>query len=85
MDYGKLNDRRDDGEEVEEGNDEEETEIPEAKNSVTMMVLQESLKSSVWAYQVDRKGAAEDWVAPQVVHDLETVGLQKEFVVIKSD
>ena len=82
MDYGQFTDKIDNGGEVNENADDVEEDTSEAKTSVIMMVMQECLKSSIWAYQVDRKGAAEEWIAPQVLHDLETID---EYVVIKSD
>ena len=56
-----------------------------AETAMTMLVMQESQCSSVWAYAVEKKGASEEWIAPQILEDMETVGLQGEKVVMKSD
>ena len=53
---------------------------------MTVMVMMETLCSSVWAYALDGKGAASaDWLARQVVEDIETVGLSKERIITKTD
>ena len=53
---------------------------------MTTMVMLETLCSSVWSYAIDAKGAASlDWLANQVVQDIETVGLSKERIMMKSD
>ena len=54
-----------------------ESAIERVKKSLTVLVAQESLCRSVWAYAVKSKGAKEDWVISQICEDLETVGLQK--------
>ena len=81
MDYAKLTEVIDD--EVEDGQDGDEVEG--AENSQTMLVMQESQHTSVWSYAVERKGASEEWLVPQLLDDLETVGLQEDRVVAKSD
>ena len=58
---------------------------PGAGDSATVLVVQESVCRSVWAYAVDRKGATEEWVVSQVAEDLDTVGLRNDRVIIKSD
>ena len=73
-----------------EGTDEEEigdkgSSMQRAETSLTMLVMQESQCRSVWAYAVEHKGSREDWIAHQVVEDLETVGLRNDRVVLKSD
>ena len=79
MDYAQLteNSRTD----VEVVGDEEVS----SENSLTMLVMQESQCRSVWAYAVEHKGSAEEWLAPLVVEDLETVGLKEEKLTVKSD
>ena len=54
-------------------------------HSVTVLVLQESAHRSVWAYQVQSKGASEAWVVDQILEDLDTIGLRNDRVVVKSD
>ena len=79
MDYGFLHEE----ETVKEGEHGTET---EAKVSMTVMVMLETMCSSVWAYALEGKGAASvDWFAQQVVVDIETVGLAKERVITKTD
>ena len=56
-----------------------------SKSSITVLVMQESECRSVWAYQVKHKGASETWVIDQIAEDLETVGLQNDRVIVKSD
>ena len=79
MDYGYLHEE----ETVKEGEHGKEV---ESKVSMTVMVMMETLCSSVWAYALDGKGAASvDWLARQVVEDIETVGLSKERIITKTD
>ena len=52
---------------------------------MTVLVMQESQHRSVWAYPVDKKGATEEWLSAQILEDLETMGLQGEKIVLKSD
>ena len=69
MDYGFLH-------EEETVTEDEHGQAKEAKVSMTVLVMLETLCSSVWAYATEGKGAVSvDWVAQQVVEDLETVGL----------
>ena len=65
-----------DGEETVEGQD---------GQAITVLVMQESQCQSVWAYVVQSKGASEAWVVDQVAEDLDTVGLKRDRIVIKSD
>ena len=65
--------------------DEEPAGEEDSTQSVTMLVMQESEHKSVWAYQVEHKGASEAWVLDQIVEDLDTVGLRNEKIVMKSD
>ena len=51
----------------------------------TILVMQESQNRSVWAYNVQSKGASEAWVIDQIIEDLDTVGLRNDRVVVKSD
>ena len=80
MDYCYLTDKSGE-EEGEEGKGDEES----AGESATVLVVQESVCRSVWAYMVDRKGAAEDWAVNQIADDLDTVGLRGDRIIIKSD
>ena len=57
-----------------------------AVTSMTVLVMQETLCSSVWAYALESKSAAaETWMVDQVVDDIGTVGLAKERIIVKSD
>ena len=79
MDYGFLHEE----ETVKES--EHGTEV-DANISMTMMIMLETKYSSVWAYALDGKGAASlDWLANQVVEDMDTVGLAQERVITKTD
>ena len=79
MDYGYLH-------EEETVTTEEHGQKVEAKVSMTAMVMLETMCSSVWAYAIDAKGSSSlDWLARQVVGDLETVGLSQERIIAKSD
>ena len=79
MDYGYLH-------EEETVTTEEHGQKVEAKISMTAMVMLETMCSSVWAYAIDAKGSSSlDWLARQVVSDLETVGLSQERIIVKSD
>ena len=79
MDYGFLHEE----ETVTEGEHGKET---QAKVSMTVMVMLETLCKSVWAYAVEGKGAISvDWLAQQVVEDIQTVGLANERIITKTD
>ena len=79
MDYGFLHEE----ETVRESEHGTET---EAKVSMTVMVMMETLCSSVWAYALEGKGASSlDWLAQQVVADIESVGLANERIITKTD
>ena len=79
MDYGFLHEE----ETIKEG--EHGSEV-EAKVSMTVMVMLETLCSSVWAYAIEAKGATSlDWLASKVVEDIETVGMSKERIITKTD
>ena len=79
MDYGFLHEE----ETVQEG---EHGKQVESKVSVTVMLMLETLCSSVWVYVIDGKGASSvDWLAQQVVDDIETVGLAKDRIITKTD
>ena len=54
-------------------------------SSLTVLVMQESMCSSVWAYAVESKGATEEWAVHQICEDLETVGLKNDRIIVKSD
>ena len=76
MDYCFLTERADDD------NTEQD---PGAGDSVTVLVVQESVCRSVWAYAVGKKGSTEDWAVNQVAEDLDTVGLRNDRIIMKSD
>ena len=79
MDYGYLH-------EEETVVEDDHGEKKEAKISLTTMVMVETMNASVWAYALDAKGTSTlDWLARQVVEDLETVGLNKEKIITKTD
>ena len=79
MDYGFLHEEEtvtedDHGKEV------------QSRISVTIMVMLETLCSSIWAYAIEGKGAVSlDWLAEKVIEDIETVGLAKERIITKTD
>ena len=52
---------------------------------MTMLVMQESEFQIVWAYPVEKKGSSEVWITGQLIEDLETIGLQGDRIVLKSD
>ena len=80
MDYAHLT------KDIEESSGEHgEKESADAKGSITTLVMQESQHSSLWAYAVEHKGAAEDWLVTQVLEDIGTIGLKNEKLVLKSD
>ena len=55
------------------------------ENSLTALVMKETLCGSVWAYALQSKSVAEDpWIAEQLVDDLCTIGMAKERIVMKS-
>ena len=75
MDYGYLT-----------ANNEDVTEDKGGKDSVTCLVMKETMGGSLWAYAVRHKGALEEpWLAKQIMFDLDTVGLANERFVAKSD
>ena len=58
----------------------------EEKTSLTTLVMKESECKSLWAYPVMSKGAAnEPWVVKLILHDLDTIGLSRERIIIKND
>ena len=70
-----------------EGVDAKETEHTEATvvaTIKTVLLMVETLCHSLWAYPVQSKGAAEQWVIEQIAEDLETVGLANERIIIKA-
>ena len=53
---------------------------------MTALIMKESECKSVWAYPVMHKGAAnEPWVVKQILHDIDTIGLSKERIIMKND
>ena len=64
----------------------EHTESEEAKVSLAVLVLKETMCDPVWAYALKSKSVAEDhWVADQIVDDLNTIGMAKDRIIVKSD
>ena len=63
----------------------EHVESVRATISMTVLVMAETLCRSVWAYAVGQKGAADAWVAEQIVEDLEVIGLTGERIIVKTD
>ena len=79
MDYGFLH-------EEEVTVESEHGQEVESKTSMTIMVMLETLCSSVWGYAIEGKGAVSvEWLAQQVVEDIETVGLAAERIITKTD
>ena len=64
--------------------EDEHVEEVKANISMTILVMVETMCRSIWAYVVEHKGS-DEWVAEQIVDDLETVGLANERIVIKAD
>ena len=79
MDYGFLH-------EEEVTVESEHGQEVESKTTMTIMVMLETLCSSVWGYAIEGKGAVSvEWLAQQVVEDIETVGLAAERIITKTD
>ena len=57
----------------------------EAKVSMTVLVVIESLFRSLWAYAVQCKGSRDERLAEQIAEDLETIGFCGERLIIKAD
>ena len=72
-------------EDVNAKEDDEHVESVQAKVSLTVLVMAETLCRSVWAYAVSVKGSGEAWIAGQIADDLETVGLAQERIIVKAD
>ena len=54
--------------------------------SLTALVMKETMCDSVWAYALKSKSVAEDpWVADQIVHDLNTIGMGQNRIIAKTD
>ena len=62
----------------------EHVEEVKASVSMTILVMVETMCRSIWSYVVEHK-ESDDWVAEQIVDDLEMVGLANERIVIKAD
>ena len=78
LDYCFLTDRRPDLPEQQEEDDD--------GDSLTNLVMKETLCGSVWAYVLQSKSVGSDpWIAEQLVDDMNTIGMARERVVIKSD
>ena len=64
----------------------EDSKLEDSRTSLTALVMKESECKSVWAYPVMHKGAAnEPWVVKQILHDIDTIGLSKERIIMKND
>ena len=60
--------------------------VESEEESLTALVMKETLCGSVWAYALKSKSVGEDpWVTDQLVDDLCTIGLARERLVVKSD
>ena len=46
-----------------------ESEQSKASESLAILVMQESMCRSVWAYAVESKGAKEEWLVEQILED----------------
>ena len=63
----------------------EEEKIDESK-ARTVLVMKDSLVESIFAYVVSKKGAThEEWLAQQMLDDLDSLGLNRARIVMKSD
>ena len=52
----------------------------------TVLVMKDSLVEAVFAYVVGKKGAAnEEWLAVQMLDDLDSLGLNRARIIVKSD
>ena len=64
----------------------EHTEKEEATVSLTALVLKETMCDSVWAYALKSNSVAEDpWIADQIVDDLNTIGMSRNRIIVKTD
>jgi hypothetical protein len=52
---------------------------------MTVLVMLETLRHSVWGHVVESNGASDEWVVEQIAEDLETVGLPGERIIVKAD
>ena len=68
-----------------ESGEHSQEESEKAEATLTMLVMQESQHRSVWAYAIEPKGTAEDWLPIHILEDLETIGVKEEKIVLKSD
>ena len=79
LDYAYLQD-----EVIEDGDEFEETGA--VGQSMTLMVMLETLCGSVWAYATNGKGyAADPWLTKRIHSDLVTVGMGTIRIVVKTD
>ena len=63
----------------------EHTEKEEATVSLTALVMKEMMCDSVWAYALKSKNVAEDpWIADQIVDDLNTIGMGRNRIIVKT-
>ena len=63
----------------------EEEKLDESKAN-TVLVMKDSMIGSIFAYLVGKKGATnEDWLAKQMLDDLDSLGLNRSRIVMKSD
>ena len=64
----------------------EDSKLEDSRTSLTALVMKESECKSVWAYPVMHKGAAnEPWVVKQILHDIDTIVLSDERIIMKND
>ena len=53
---------------------------------MTLRAVKETLCDSAWSYCVRHKGVLQEpWIAKQIMHDFDTVGLANERTVVKND
>ena len=64
----------------------EHTDLEEATVSLTASMFKEAMCDPVWAYTLKSKSVAEDpCVADEVVDNLNTIGMSKDRIIVKSD
>ena len=50
------------------------------------LVMTDTMCDSVWAYALKRKSVTEgSWIAKQIVDDLNTIGMGKRRIIVKTD
>ena len=64
----------------------EDCEADKGTIKMTLLAVKETLCDSVWSYCVRHKGVLQEpWIAKQIMHDFDTVGLANERIIIKND